>query len=90
MASKPVSPQEKKLKTLSKILWVCFAGVAIPSIVLLLGIFPLVDLSAFGNGFSSIALIVAPFILIGIIGVVFLVIYQIYKYRLEKDDDLFL
>lgn len=90
MTTKFVPPQEKKLKTLRKILWSCFAGIAIPSIILLLGIFPLVNISRLTNSFSITALVVAPFLLIGGLGVVCLAIYYIFKYRLEKDDELFL
>ena len=35
-------------------------------------------------------LVVGPLVLIGVIGVVCLIIYYIFKYRLEKDDELFL
>ena len=35
-------------------------------------------------------LIASPFLLIGFLAVVCVVIYQIFKYRLEKDEDLFL
>ena len=35
-------------------------------------------------------MIATPFLLIGFLAVVCVVIYQIFKYRLEKDEDLFL
>jgi cell division protein FtsX len=89
----------KKLSSLRKILWICFAGVAIPLGLLFLPLFVLVEnldqlgiqrppgvsdgLLLFGS--SSVLLIV-----IGLAGVICAAIYQIFKYRLEKDDELFL
>jgi hypothetical protein len=98
--TKELSTQEKKLNTLRKILWVCFAGITI--LVILLGV---TGLAAFRVLASSIdtypydgslvrmtmpALVITLLIMIGGVGTVCLVIYQIFKYRLEKDDELFL
>jgi hypothetical protein len=90
MTTKPVTPQEKKLSTLRKILWISFIGIAVPAIFLLFGVIPMVWSSGVEDGFSTIALLISPFLLIGGLGVVCVVIYNIVKYRLEKDDDLFL
>ena len=90
MTTKLVTPQEKKLSTLRKILWISFIGIAVPAIFLLFGVIPMVWSSGIDNSFSTTALIISPFLLIGGLGVVCVVIYNIVKYRLEKDDDLFL
>ena len=100
MATKPVSLQEKKLNTLRNILWVCFAGIAI--IVILLGVGALGAFSILANTIETSAeeaavvtmtypaLIITVLVLVGGVGAVCLVIYQIFKYRLEKDEELFL
>ena len=100
MATKLVSPQEKKLNTLRKILWVCFAGISI--LVTLLGVGALGAFSILANTIEASAeeaalvtmtypaLIITILILIGGVGVVCLIIYQIFKYRLEKDEELFI
>ena len=93
MSTNPVSSQEKKLKTLRKILLTVFVGIAIPSILLLIGmVLPAITGRAMEA--SSRATIAAPFITIGAIMIgglatILLVIYHIFKYRLEKDDELF-
>lgn len=90
MTTKPVSPQEKKLAILRNILWISFMGIGVPVIIALFGVIPVGWSSGLENGFSSTILIISTLILIGGLGMVCLVIYNIFKYRLEKDDDLFL
>jgi hypothetical protein len=90
MKTEPLPSKEKKLRTLRRILWICFTAIAIPSMVFLRALYPMIDLSNFGNGFSAAALMVGPFLMIPGLGVVFVVIYYIIKYRLEKEEDLFL
>jgi hypothetical protein len=90
MIEKSITPQENKLKTLRKILWISFLGIAIPSIALVWGLYPMRESGDFSNRFSDTVLLVGPFLLIAGLGVVCLVIYYIFKYRLEKEDDLFL
>ena len=85
-----INPQEKKLQTLRRILWISFIGIAIPSIIFLLPIYSMRDLGSFSGRFSGAALLIGPFLLIAGLGVVCVVIYNIFKYRLEKDDELFL
>lgn len=85
-----ITPLEKKLQTLRRILWISFIGIAIPSILFLLPIYSMSEFGSFSNRFSAAALLIGPFILIGGLGVVCVVIYNIFKYRLEKDDELFL
>lgn len=90
MTEKSISPQEKKLTTLRRILWISFVGIAIPSIIFLFGIYSIRDLGEDTNRFSGIALLIGPYLFIAGLGVVCVVIYNIFKYRLEKEDDLFL
>jgi hypothetical protein len=90
MPEKSITPQVKKLHTLRRILWISYVVIAVPSIIFLMGIFSMRDLGTFGSKFSGIALLIGPFLLIAGLGVVCIVIYYIFKYRLEKDDELFL
>jgi len=96
MSKDTITPQEKKLKDLRKILMVCFAGISIS--MLLLASLPmfLIDARASQSveGMPIDALltvfVVGLLMLIAITGVVCLVIYYIFKYRIEKEDELFL
>ena len=90
MPEKLITPQEKKLQTLRRILWISFIAIAIPSIIFLLPIYSMREFGSVSNRFSGAALLIGPFLLIGGLGVVCIVIYNIFKYRLEKDDELFL
>jgi len=85
-----ITPLEKKLQTLRRILWISFIGIAIPSILFLLPIYSMREFGNFGDRFSTTALLIGPFLMIGGLGVVCVVIYNIFKYRLEKDEELFL
>jgi hypothetical protein len=99
MQKKELTAQQKKLGTIRRILWIVFAGISVPMVLLLI---PSVYL--IGNTSARYAvgpdgstpfdvlpfLIASPFLLIGFLAVVCIVIYQIFKYRLEKDEDLFL
>jgi hypothetical protein len=99
MEKKELSTQQKKLSTIRRILWVIFGGFSVPMVLLLIPSIYLI-----GNTSARYAvgpdgstpmdmlpfLIASPFLLIGFLAVVCVVIYQIFKYRLEKDDDLFL
>ena len=86
----PITPQEKKLQTLRRILWISFIGIAIPSIIFLLLIYSMREFGNFGDRFSGSVLMIGPFLLIAGLGVVCVLIYNIFKYRLEKDEELFL
>jgi hypothetical protein len=100
METKVITPQQKKLGTIRRILWIIFGGISASTVLLMVPVFilfvgnpsfrfvpgpddaTLVDVLPF--------MIATPFLLIGFLAVVCVVIYQIFKYRLEKDDDLFL
>jgi len=96
MSTNAISPQEMKLKDLRKLLAVCFIGITLS--IILLASLPMflidnsVSQSVEGTPVDVLltVLVVGLLVLIGVIGVVCLVIYYIFKYRLEKDNELFL
>ena len=90
MTTNNVSHIEKKLKNLRKILWFCFSGVSILSI--LIGTAILLANSINTNPPVQIQIFIAMIflVLIAISAIVCLVVYFIYKYRLENDDEIFL
>lgn len=88
--SDPITPQEKKLSTLRRILWISFIGIASVSTIFVLPLYSMRNLGSFEGRFSGAVLLIGPFLLIAGLGVVCLVIYYIFKYRLEKDDEMFL
>jgi len=100
MTTNALTPKEKKLRNLRKILWIVFAAIAIT--ILLVGSLTLPAAllinktanfsSLFANGTGMVLLSIAALALvkIGVTGIICVVIYSIFKYRLEKDDDLFL
>jgi len=100
MTIHPISPKEKKLSNLRKILWIVFSAITI-TILLVGGLsVPAALLINKANSFSSlfanetgvilISLLAVIIVKIGVTGIICMVIYYIFKYRLEKDDDLFL
>ena len=100
MSTNTISPKEKKLRNLRNILWIVFFAIAITVVLIFSLTLPAAMLvnkttnfmAIFGNEtglllLTTLALVVVK---IGVSGIILLVIYYIYKYRLEKDDDLFL
>jgi hypothetical protein len=95
-----ISPKEKKLRNLRKILWIVFSAIAItillvgalsvPAALLINKTSNFLDLFANETGVLLFSLAAIAFVKIGVTGIICLVIYSIFKYRLEKDDDLFL
>jgi len=100
MTSQPTSSKDKKLRRLRKILWIIFSAVAITILLVSSLSVPAALLinktssiaSLFANQTGMILLSVLALILVKIVvtGILLVVFYAIYKYRLEKDDDLFL
>lgn len=99
MSNDSINIKDKKLSTLRKILWLCFAGLSIPLVLSLVGLIVAFDVNSdffTVPGPNSVPvsmlpfLIISPFLLLGVAGAVFLVIYYILKYRIEKDEELFL
>jgi hypothetical protein len=88
MDKKELSTQQKKLGTIRRILWIIFGGISIPTVLLLIPAIYLV-------GSPSVRYVVGPdgttpVDMLPFLAVVCVVIYQIFKYRLDKDEDLFL
>jgi hypothetical protein len=100
MTNDLISPNEKKLRNLRKILWIIFAAIAI-TLLLIFGLSVPVALlinkstnflAIFSNEtgmllLSLVGILVAKIVVTGLICVV---VYHILKYRLDKDEDLFL
>jgi len=88
---------EQKLKNLRRILWVVFAAVSLPAVMLIvLANFFLgntdPDILGSGTGTMLPTLLLALGIAFSIaaIGAVCLAVYFVLKYRLERDDGIFL
>jgi NADH:ubiquinone oxidoreductase subunit 5 (subunit L)/multisubunit Na+/H+ antiporter MnhA subunit len=100
MTTNPISPKEKKLRNLRKILWIVFTAITITILLVSSLSLPVALLinkttsfsSLFANetGMILLSLLAVILVKIGIIGIICVLIYYIFKYRVEKDDDLFL
>jgi hypothetical protein len=100
MPAKPISPKEKKLRNLRKILWIVFSAIAItillvsslslPAALLVNRTTSFSTLFTNETGMVLLTLFAVILVKIGVIGIICLLIYYIFRYRLEKDDDLFL
>jgi hypothetical protein len=100
MPANMLTPMQKKLKNLRTILWIVFTAITVT--ILLVGslsvpaallINKTSNLSSLVNGETGrllLSLAAVVFVKVAVIGIICLVIYAIFKYRLEKDDDLFL
>jgi len=100
MPANTLTPKQKKLKNLRTILWIVFTAVAVT--ILLVGSLsvPAALLINKTSNFSSLvsgetgmlllSLAAIALVKIGVTGIICILIYSIFKYRLEKDDDLFL
>ncbi len=100
MTMHPISSKEKKLRNLRNILWIVFSAIAItillvgglslPAALLINKTTSLSTLIGGQTGMLLLTLVAIMFVKIAVTGVICVVIYSIFKYRLEKDDDLFL
>jgi hypothetical protein len=100
MPTNSLSPKEKKLLNLCKILWIIFSAIAItillvsslsvPTALLINKTTSLSSLFVYPTSTILISLLALILVKIAVTGIICLVIYYIFKYRLEKDDDLFL
>jgi hypothetical protein len=100
MPTDPIPPKEKKLRSLRKILWIVFSAITItillvsslslPAALLINKTTSISTLFVNETGMILLSLLAVILIKIAVIGIICLVIYFIFKYRLEKDDDLFL
>ena len=98
MKTNDISPQEKKLAVIRRILWICFGSLAAASVFCSFPLYilwrspetglPLTEMAG-GRMFAYM-----PFwgmlVFVAFAGVVCLLIYTVFKYRAEKDDELFL
>ncbi len=100
MTSQLISSKEKKLRNLRKILWIVFSAISItillisslslPAALLINKTGSIASLFANETGLILLSLLALILVKILVTGIILLVIYFIFKYRLEKDDDLFL
>jgi len=100
MTNNPISAKEKKLRNLRKVLWIVFSAIAltillvsslsVPVALLINKTTSFSSLFVYPTGTILISLLALLLVKIGVSGIICLVIYYIFKYRLEKDDDLFL
>ena len=100
MTTNPISPKEKKLRNLRKILWIVFSAITItillvsslsvPAALLINKTIDFSSLFANETGMILLSMLAVILVKIAVFGIICLVIYFIFKYRLEKDNDLFL
>ena len=100
MPTNILTPKQKKLKNLRTILWIVFSaiaatillvgGLSVPAALLINKTSNLSSLVSGGTGMLFLSLAALAFVKIAVTGIICLVIYYIFKYRLEKDDDLFI
>ena len=100
MTTNQIPPKVKKLRNMRNILWIVFVAITITIVLIFSLTLPAAMLinkttnlsTLFGSEtglilLTTLALVVVK---IGVSGIILLVIYYIFKYRLEKEDDLFL
>jgi hypothetical protein len=100
MTTNPISPKEKKLRNLRKILWIIFSAstitillvssLTLPAALLINKTSSIATLFVGETGLILLSVLAVILIKIAVFGIICLVIYFIFKYRLDKDDDLFL
>ena len=100
MPTTTLTPKLKKLKNLRTILWIVFTAITVT--ILLIGslsvpaallINKTSSFSSLTNGETGMLLLSLAAVLlvkVAVSGIFCAVIYAIFKYRLEKEDDLFL
>jgi hypothetical protein len=100
MSTNLTPPKEKKLRNLRKVLWIVFAAIAItillvggltlPAALLIKQSTDFPSLFIGETGMIFLTLLAIAVVKIAVTGLICILIYAIFKYRLEKDDDLFL
>ncbi len=100
MPANTLTPKQKKLKNLRTILWIVFTAIAVtillvgslsvPAALLINKTSSLSSLVGGETGMLLLSLAAIALVKIGVTGIICILIYSIFKYRLEKDDDLFL
>jgi hypothetical protein len=100
MPAMNLTPKQKKLKNLRTVLWIVFSAIAltillvsiltVPAALLINKTTNLFSLFSGETGVILLSVAALIFVKIAVSGIICLVVYAIFKYRLEKDDDLFL
>jgi hypothetical protein len=100
MTTNLIPPKVRKLRNLRKILWIVFTAITIailmvssltlPAALLIKQTSDLSSLFVGQTGTILLSLLALILVKIGVSGIILALIYYIFKYRLEKDDDLFL
>ncbi len=95
MTTEAIALQERKLKSLRRILWLSFAGVSILFMVLVGGAYISIMVRQGSNAGGTLVFTFPLLLVLALLGsVVFtgvacLVIYYVIKRRLEREDELF-
>jgi hypothetical protein len=100
MPTNSLTPKQIKLKNLRTILWIVFTAIAVtillvgslsvPAALLINKTSNFSSLLAGETGMILLSLLAVAIVKIGVSAIICFLIYRIFKYRLEKDDDLFL
>jgi heme/copper-type cytochrome/quinol oxidase subunit 2 len=100
MSVNPLTPKQRKLKNLRTILWIVFSAItltillvgslSVPAALLINKTSSLSSLVKGETGMILFSIISLILVKVAVSGIICLVIYSIFKYRLEKNDDLFL
>jgi NADH:ubiquinone oxidoreductase subunit 5 (subunit L)/multisubunit Na+/H+ antiporter MnhA subunit len=100
MSTNSLTPKDRKLRGLRKILWIVFTAIAVtillvsslslPAALLINKTTNISSLFANETGMILLSLLALILVKIGVAGIICILIYFIFKYRLEKDEDLFL
>jgi hypothetical protein len=100
MSVNPLTPKQRKLKNLRTILWIVFSAItltillvgslSVPAALLINKTNSLTSLIKGETGMILFSIISLVLVKVAVSGIICLVIYSIFKYRLEKNDDLFL
>jgi len=95
MTTEAIAPQERKLKSLRRILWLSFAGISILFMILIAGTY-MALLVLQGSNTGGPLTFTFPLLLglallgsVAFTGIACLVIYYVIKRRLEREDELF-
>ena len=99
MSANMLTPKQRKLKNLRTVLWIVFSAIGVtillasiltvPAALLIKRTTDLFSLFSGETGVIMFSLIALILVKIAVSGIICLVIYAIFKYRLEKNDDLF-
>lgn len=95
MTTEATAPLERKLNSLRRILWLCFAGGSVLSMALVGSASLLIIVRQGGKGVGARGFTLPLLIGLGLFGAVAftavacLVIYHVIKGRLEREDELF-